>query len=77
MEVVNAETLRHIELFSSIKQESMDELLECMRVAKYKKGCYIFRDKELIDQVFIVLSGKVSIYKLSEVGEKRVIFIFR
>ena len=28
MEVVNAETLRHIELFSSIKQESMDELLE-------------------------------------------------
>ena len=75
MEVVNAETLRHIELFSSIKQESIDELLECMRVAKYKKGCYIFRDKELIDQVFIVLSGKVSIYKLSEVGEKRVIFI--
>ena len=42
---------------------------------KFKKGSYIFRDKFVTNNVFILLGGKASIYKLNASGGQRTIFI--
>ena len=42
---------------------------------KFKKGSYIFRDKLVTDNIFILLSGKASIDKLNASGQQRTIFI--
>jgi CRP-like cAMP-binding protein len=45
-------------------------------IKKFKKGEYIFRDKDDNPMLFGVIEGTVAVYKLSTAGEKRGIFIF-
>ncbi|MDF2504273.1 Crp/Fnr family transcriptional regulator [Clostridium sp.] len=42
---------------------------------KLDKGKILFREREKIDKIYIVISGKVSIFKNSEKGQRRVIYI--
>ena len=42
---------------------------------KKKKGEHIFRDKDKIQDIFIVLKGKVTLYKMNEYGQKRIVYI--
>lgn len=52
------------------------EKLDCIKKVKnYKKGDILFLDKEKIQFIYIVISGKVSLYKESDKGDKKVIFI--
>ena len=44
-------------------------------VKKYTVGSHVFRDKEDVTTLYVVVSGSVSLYKLNESGHKRVIFI--
>lgn len=54
---------------------SLNELLNLGEFKKYNAGSHIFRDKDDVKSLYVVLSGKVSLYKLNEFGNKRVIFI--
>lgn len=72
---VNVAILKKIELFSKASEQTLQSLSEILRVVSYPKGSYVFHDRELVEQVYVVFSGKFSIYKLSEAGEKRIIFI--
>ncbi len=75
MGVVSREAIQKLSLFANVKEETVQQLVKYAKVNQYKKGSYIFRDKEMVDQVYIILYGKVSISKLGESGEGRVIFI--
>jgi CRP-like cAMP-binding protein len=45
-------------------------------IKNFKKGEYVFRDKDDNPMLFGVIEGTVAVYKLSTAGEKRGIFIF-
>jgi len=42
---------------------------------KLVKGEKLFCEKDKVDKIYIVLSGKVTMYKISEDGQKRVVYI--
>lgn len=65
----------NLELFNNISDKSKLEL-ECFcEKKKLKKGMHLFRDKDKINNIYIVESGKVTLYKLNESAQKKIVFI--
>lgn len=75
MNKISVEELRELELFKNLKTETLLKLSTIGIKVGAKKGQHIFRDKEEVSTVYIVLKGKISLYKLSENSNKKVIFI--
>ena len=67
--------LKELPLFSKAKDETIQQFIEMSRLVTYKKNNYVFYDQEDLTSVFIVLTGKLSIYKMSENGQNRIIYI--
>jgi len=51
----------------------MDEIMEAIQSDSYKKGEIIYRPGEQSDSLYIVRSGKVRIYRLSESGKEQLV----
>lgn len=75
MKRVNEMALKKLPLFSTISNDTMERFIKEVKINHLSKGDYIIRDKEITDFVYIVFSGKISVYKLSETGDKRIFFI--
>ena len=67
--------LSDLELFSGLNKETIDSLTSLCIEKHYKKGEHIFFDKDKVTTVFIVLKGKVTLYKIGEKAHKRIVFI--
>ncbi len=67
--------LKRLSLFSSLKEETLIKLCDIGNKKQFKKGEHIFRDKEKINSIYVVLKGNVALYKLNEYAQKKVIFI--
>jgi CRP/FNR family transcriptional regulator len=55
----------------------MDEILELINSLKYKKGEIVYRAGESSNSLYIVSSGKIKIYRLSESGKEQLVRILR
>lgn len=75
MNSIKLEDLQQMELFQKVKLESLQVLCEIGVKKSYKRGEHIYRDKEKITNLYVVKSGKVALYKLSESAQKKIIFI--
>lgn len=75
MREVYLEAISNMEIFKNIAKSSIDDLADICEIKCYQKGRHIFRDKEVIKKIFIVYKGKVSLYKLNESAQKKIIFI--
>lgn len=75
MNKITIEQLEELEIFKDISKTSYDKLAQLGEVKKYEAGAHIFRDKEEVRTLYVIISGSVSLYKLNENGHKRVIFI--
>ncbi|WP_024615229.1 Crp/Fnr family transcriptional regulator [Clostridium sp. Ade.TY] len=73
--MINLNELRECKKFEGINDSTLNKLCEIGKKVHFKKGQHVFRDKEYIDNVYIVESGKVSLYKLNEAAHKKIIFI--
>lgn len=73
--MISREELKELEIFNDAKESSVKEICEVGEIRCYIKGKHIFRDKENIEDVYIVHKGKVALYKLNEYGQKKVVFI--
>ena len=62
-------------MFSQVNKNTIFKLNEICLVKELEKGEHLFRDKEVINSIYIVRSGKVALYKQSESSQKKVIFI--
>ena len=67
--------LENMELFNKIAKETKEALSDFGEVKCFVKGSHIFRDKEKVNKIYIVYSGKVALYKLNESAQKKVVFI--
>lgn len=71
----NVFKLSEFSLFSQVNKNTISKLNEICFVKELKKGEHLFRDKEVIKNIYVVKSGKVALYKQSESAQKKVIFI--
>ena len=67
--------LDKLPIFNNVLEKSKEDL-ECFcEKKKLKKGIHLFRDKDKINNIYIVASGKVALYKLNESAQKKIVFI--
>ena len=64
-----------VPIFNHLEDEQMDEILNVVHSVTYKKGEFIYRQGESSDSLYIIHSGKVRIYRLSESGKEQVLRI--
>ena len=75
MKKCSIDDLNKLHLFQSINDSTYEKLSNIGIVRVLKKGEHLFRDKDKLKYIYIVKSGKVSLYKLTESAQKKVVFI--
>ncbi|MEW8995879.1 Crp/Fnr family transcriptional regulator [Clostridium sp.] len=75
MRYVKLEELKKLPGFNGLDENTLRKLSNIIRVNRYEKAKVLFRDKDIVDNIYIVLKGKASLYKFNEKGQKKVIFI--
>ncbi|NLO09452.1 MAG: Crp/Fnr family transcriptional regulator [Clostridiales bacterium] len=66
-----------VPIFNHLDDNQKDEILGLIKPLKVKKGEMIYRAGELSDSLYIVSSGKIKIYRLSESGKEQLVRILR
>lgn len=67
--------LKGIPLFAGLAEAELEALLDIGRVRDHNRGELLFADGEPAAGFFIVLKGKVKVYKLSAEGKERILHI--
>jgi CRP/FNR family transcriptional regulator len=70
------EVLKHIPLFNGLPQQQLDLLAVCAREKNYRTGQAIFLDAQEAKALYLLIWGKVKIYKTSSEGREQTIFVF-
>jgi CRP-like cAMP-binding protein len=70
------EAIKVVEVFMNVSKSSLNLLEACGCLKKIKKGEHLFRDKDRVSSIYIVISGFAALYKINSLGEKKVIFVF-
>ncbi|MEZ4864073.1 MAG: Crp/Fnr family transcriptional regulator [Caldilineaceae bacterium] len=68
--------LHHVPLFAGLSEKHLAALVEDLRPRDYKRDELIFRQGDESKELYIVLKGKVRIYKISPSGHETSIDIF-
>ncbi len=67
--------LKHSPLFGGLSDENLDALMEIARVNEHTRGELLFSEGVKAEGFFVVLDGKVKVYKLSPEGKERILHI--
>jgi len=67
--------LKSLPIFEDIDYRTLDLIVVKAHTRNLKKSQILFAEREIINNIYIVLEGKVTLYRLSERGQKRVIYI--
>lgn len=67
--------LKGIPLFAGLSDEDLDALQDIGRVRNHDRGDLLFSDGEPAEGFFIVLAGKIKVFKLSAEGKERILHI--
>jgi CRP/FNR family transcriptional regulator, cyclic AMP receptor protein len=67
--------IRLIPVFEGIAQETREKIKEAASIVRLQKNQHLFMEREEINNIYIILKGKVTMYRNAEEGHKRVIYI--
>lgn len=67
--------LSKLEFFEEINEKTINKILKQGEIKKYDEGHMLFYDKERVNIIYFLISGAVSLYKINENGQKKVIFM--
>lgn len=62
-------------LFAGLSDQDLDALMDVARIREHPRGELLFSEGEEAEGFFIVLDGKVKVYKLSPEGKERILHI--
>jgi CRP/FNR family transcriptional regulator len=71
------ETLKNIHLFSELDIKDLRKISEFSSIKRYDKNELIFSEGDTYSGFYIVLKGKVKVFKLSPTGKESVIHIIQ
>jgi len=63
------------EVLQQANAASLAALAARVQIKQKRKGEQLFRDKETVSTIYIVVSGLVALFKINSQGEKKVIFV--
>ncbi|MBC2580858.1 Crp/Fnr family transcriptional regulator [Clostridium sp. DJ247] len=69
------EDIRQIDTFSNLDTYVLEFLANKAFKFKLCKGELLFSERDIVDNIYIVNSGKITMFRNSEEGQKRVIYI--
>ena len=75
MNKIIKEVILDIDIFKDLKSQHIDLLINSSKIIELKKGDILFSEKELVNNIYVTIHGKVTLYRLSESGQKRIIYI--
>jgi CRP-like cAMP-binding protein len=70
------DTLKRLFHFRLLKDEQLDDLAAIATIQNYQAGELIFSQGETATAFFIILGGKVQIYKISREGKEMILHLF-
>jgi len=68
--------LSHLDLFKGLTVEQLDAIARIVSDKEYKKGQIIFSEGDDGDGFYLVITGRVKVYKLSPEGKEQIMHIF-
>ena len=68
--------LKTIPLFAGLKDEDLATLAGDFRIKHYEKGGFIFHQEDYSRELYVVMQGKVRVYRVSRAGNETSIQIF-
>jgi CRP/FNR family transcriptional regulator, dissimilatory nitrate respiration regulator len=68
--------LKHIPLFEGLPPPQLELLAGCAKEKSYKTGQAVFLDAQEAKALYLLIWGKVKIYKTSSEGREQTIFVF-
>ena len=75
MNKIKLEELLSIPILNELKQETLQLLKEVSYKLELKKGERLFSERDNVDTIYFVLTGKAAMYRMNEEGQKKVIYI--
>ncbi len=70
------EALNTAEVLKPASKASLTAIAAFSSIIRADKGKHLFRDKEEVKNLYILIQGRASLYKLNSLGEKKVIFVY-
>ena len=67
--------IEKIEVFEGISKNSINEIKNNSDIIELKKNKALYSDRQVLDYVYFLVSGNVSLVKSNENGENKVIFL--
>jgi CRP/FNR family transcriptional regulator len=67
--------MKHSPLFAGLSNDDLDALMDIVRIREHSRGELLFSEGEIADGFYVVLDGKVKVYKLSPEGKERILHI--
>lgn len=64
-----------VPIFNHLESDQMDEIMKSAQSASYKKSEMVYYAGDTSDSLYIVSSGKIKIYRLSESGKEQLVRI--
>jgi len=71
-----AESLRHVALFAGLENDAREAIARLAIERKAPAGQLLFREGRPADGFYVVLDGKVKVYKLSPDGRQQILHVF-
>ena len=69
--------MNNIEVFKDIKESSKIALKKILKERQLSTKEILFNERDIVDKVYFLKSGKISIFKMNDNGERKIIFILR
>lgn len=69
--------LNSISVFNNINESTKKDLEKIITKIEAKKKKVLFHEKEIVENIYFLEKGKVSVYKINENGERKIIFILK
>jgi CRP/FNR family transcriptional regulator, dissimilatory nitrate respiration regulator len=73
----DAAEIRSTPLFAGLEEPHLRKIQEISRVVEYSRRDVLFREGETAEGIFVLLSGRVKIYKLSPDGKEHILHVVR
>lgn len=70
------EFLKEVPLFAALREDDLETLVNDLRLKKYAKGEMIFQQGDASRELYIIMSGKVRVFRISPSGNETSITIF-
>ena len=64
--------MNNIEVFKDIKESSKIELKKILKERQLARKEILFNERDIVDKVYFLKTGKISIFKMNENGERKV-----